>query len=201
MLVNTVGTTGWTTFVNEIQNVELAQRNTHSMYQWISRRWAAKIKKSKEIVHGVQLTDTWRETVERNTNTCKITKLLYGLARTTKAKASLAWAKARTKTKARANTTARKGRKEYTKWKDTTTQDTPNSQDYTERTATRLVHTVGGEGGTLPAPPALTPRAPTVVLVPWHDQHVIQLSGTVANLSSLKSQCCVRQHVFVNFCQ
>ena len=173
MLVNTFGTTGWTTFVNEIQNVELAQRNTHSMYQWISRRWAAKIRNPKKLFIVCNLRTHGERLSKENRNTCKITKLLDGLARTTKAKASLAWAKARTK--ARANTTARKGER-ITRNGKTRRRRPPNSQDYTERTATRLVHTVGGEGGMLPAPPALTPRAPTVVLVPWHDQHVIKVA-------------------------
>ena len=39
---------------------------THSLCRCTCRRWVVKIKSSKETVHGVEFTDTWRETVERS---------------------------------------------------------------------------------------------------------------------------------------
>ena len=78
--------------------------------------------------------DTWRETDRKKTNTCKTTKQVDGLAPTTKAKASPAWAKARQRQgqrqgqrqeqRTRENTTARKGRKDSTEWRSTTTRKT-----------------------------------------------------------------------------
>ena len=80
--------------------------------------------------HGVEFIVTWRETVERTLNTCKTIKQVDGLARTKKPKASLARtnpqisgekgslarANARTKAMERANNTARKERKDFTRW-------------------------------------------------------------------------------------
>ena len=60
-----------------------------------------KIKSFRETVHGVELTVTWRETVEGKLNTCKTTQRVDVLARTTKPKSIRARAKAN-KIKARA---------------------------------------------------------------------------------------------------
>ena len=70
----------------------------------------------------MEFTVIWREPVERKPNTCKTTKQVHDLAQTTKAKSSPARAKARTRTKERINTTARKGRKDFTRWRGTKTR-------------------------------------------------------------------------------
>ena len=69
LLINTACTTEWAKLVKEIENVELARRNTQPAPMDV----AAKINSSKETVHGVEFTVTWRETVERKPNTCKTT--------------------------------------------------------------------------------------------------------------------------------
>ena len=68
LLINTAGTTEKTKFVKEIGIVEPTRRNTQPVPK------AVKIKSSKETVHGVELTATWREIVERKLNTCKKTQ-------------------------------------------------------------------------------------------------------------------------------
>ena len=70
--------------------------------------------------HGVEFIVTWRETVERKLNTCKKIKQVDGLPRTKKPKASLARANARTKAMERVNNTARKERKDFTRWRGVT---------------------------------------------------------------------------------
>ena len=80
----------------------------------------------------MEFTVTWRETVESKPDPCKTTKQVDGLARTIKpkaslalatAKASLARAKSRTRTKEMVNDTARKGRKDLTRWRGTKTDE------------------------------------------------------------------------------
>ena len=111
LLINTAGTTEWTKFVKEMENVELARRNTQPVPMDFCRRWAVKIKSYKEAVHGVELTVTWRETVERKLNTCKTTQRVDGLVRTTKPKASPARAEANTiKARAKASLVRAKAR-------------------------------------------------------------------------------------------
>ena len=130
---STAGTTDKTKFAKKIGNVELTRRNKQPVPK------AVKIKSSKETVHRVELTATWREIAERKLNTCKTIKRVDGLARTTKAKASpararvkasktktraeaiLASTKARTRRKEGVNTTERKGRKYFTKCRGTKT--------------------------------------------------------------------------------
>ena len=89
LLINTAGTTEWTKkffmkFVNETENVESARRTVPMDLSG----WAVTIKSSKETVLGVEFTATWREIVERKPKTCKTTKRMTGLARTTKRKDS-----------------------------------------------------------------------------------------------------------------
>ena len=71
-------------------------QETHSLYRWICRRWSVKIKSSKETVHGVKFTVTWREIVERKLDTGTTIKHMDDLAR---AKGSPARARARAKGK------------------------------------------------------------------------------------------------------
>ena len=97
------------------------------------------------------------EIVERKLNTCKTTKRVDGLARTTKpkasparakanktkarAKASLERAEARTRAKGRANNTARKRRNNLTKWRGTKANKKHKQvKNYTEWTDTIWDH-------------------------------------------------------------
>ena len=47
------------------------QEETQSLFRWMCRGWAVKIRCSKETVHGLELTVTWREIVENKLNTRK----------------------------------------------------------------------------------------------------------------------------------
>ena len=118
VLINTAGTTEWTKFVKEIENVKLARRNTQPVPMDLSAMGS-------------------QDQNRKKTEYTQTTKRVDGLARTTKPKASPARAKAN-KTKARAkacqmrakararakgkvNNTARKGRKDFTNWRSTKT--------------------------------------------------------------------------------
>ena len=116
-------------------------RSKVSRVKFISQ---VKIKSFKETVHGEELTVTWPETVERKLNTCETTKRVDGLGGATKPKASPARAKAnktkaRAKTKERENNTARKGRKDFTKWR--ARRQTRNTEHKTGQENTEWVDT------------------------------------------------------------
>ena len=83
-LIKIAGTTEWTKFVKKkkIENVKLARRSTQLVPQPRSTF------PRKLTFHGVDFTCIRREAVERQPNTCKTTKQVDGLARTTKAKQS-----------------------------------------------------------------------------------------------------------------
>ena len=87
----------------------------------------------------MEFTVTWREIIVRTPNTCETIKPVDGLARTIKPKASLARARTTaSKTKERANKTAKKGRKAFTKWRGTKTNKKHETFNNTQGGRTRF---------------------------------------------------------------
>ena len=109
-MINTAGTTEWTKFVKEIENVALARRNTHHVPMDLATMGSQDRKFQGNcswcgilLPHGERLS-------KENRVFAKQTKRVDGLARTIKAKASLARARAKAslaRGKARARTKER----------------------------------------------------------------------------------------------
>ena len=153
LLINTAGTTEWTTLVKEIENVDLTRRNTQPAPMDLSALDSQDRKLQENCswcgIYGHMARDGGKKIRRLATHTNKW-KVWHGRqrqrqarhgqrAKASKTRASLAWAKARTKTKERVNTTARKGRKDFPKWRDTSTRKThkpvkiaPNGQTDTD---------------------------------------------------------------------
>ena len=139
LLINTAGTTVWTEFVNEIEKVLTKKHAADGFVGDWQPRSESSTKTSLRRIFG-----TWRGNAERTPNTCKTTKQVDGLARTTKSKASPAQAEAKArKTKARGkrvNTTGRKGMISRTVEEHDDAQDTQTIQDSTSWTDTCWDH-------------------------------------------------------------
>ena len=110
--------------MKEIENVELTRRNTQLVPMDLSAM-GSKIKSSKKLFMVVA---TWREIVEKKTEYLQNNPTSGWSGTDDKTKASPARAKARAKAclararaKERAHNTARKGRKDFTKWRGTKT--------------------------------------------------------------------------------
>ena len=118
LVINTAGTTEWTKFVKEMENVELTRTSLQAVPEDLSAM-GSQDQKFHRHCFLVRNLRAHGETVEGKPNTCKTTKQVDRLARA-RTKPSLTRTKARTRTKERVNTTARKGRTHFTKWCTTT---------------------------------------------------------------------------------
>ena len=127
MLINTAGTTEGTKIAKDIENVELGPTKTQSVPMDLSVMGKSRSKHSTEPVMVWNLwTHDKSEMVLRKPMHAP-TKQVGGLARTTRAKASLE------RTKRRANTTPRQGRQDVTKWRSTTKRKTHKPVNITQK--------------------------------------------------------------------
>ena len=127
--INTAGTTEWTKFVKEIENVEFERKNTQLVPMDLSAVGSQDQKFQESCSWCGIYGHMTRHCQKQKLNTCRTNKRVAGLARTTTPKAIPARARgnqteARAKAslvRANARKKARKERKDLTRWRGTKT--------------------------------------------------------------------------------